>query len=96
MNDSRRLSQPPQRTSTVIAASRVIWLVCEDCGSSKRIVESIGDPDKYFYDTGGEDNATMTEYKKRKPSSSVYRNMNDDGAPGNKRRFALLNPPAQS
>ena len=29
---------------------RIIWLVCEDCGSSKRIVESVGDPERYFYD----------------------------------------------
>lgn len=32
---------------------RVIWLVCEDCGASKRIVEQVGDPVRYFYDGGG-------------------------------------------
>lgn len=33
-------------------ADRVIWLVCEDCGSSKRMVEQVGDPVRYFYDDG--------------------------------------------
>lgn len=38
-----------QRDSMAMAG-RVIWLVCEDCGSSKRMVEPVGDPERYFYD----------------------------------------------
>ncbi len=40
--------QKQQRNST--RAERVIWLVCEDCGSSRRMVEPVGDPKRYFYD----------------------------------------------
>jgi MFS family permease len=40
-----------QRSSAT--ADRVIWLVCEDCGASKRIVEQVGDPARYFYDNSG-------------------------------------------
>jgi len=43
------LPQQPQRNST-LTADRVIWLVCEDCGSSRRMVEPVGDPQRYFYD----------------------------------------------
>lgn len=40
-----------QRTSTAAMTERVIWLVCEECGASKRMVEVVGDPDRYFYDS---------------------------------------------
>lgn len=39
-----------QQSST--AGDRVIWLVCEECGASKRMVEQVGDPARYFYDGG--------------------------------------------
>lgn len=40
----------PLRVSTS-ATERVIWLVCEDCGCSKRMVDKkVGDPVRYFYD----------------------------------------------
>lgn len=37
-----------QGPSTAAIAERVIWLICEDCGASKRIVEPVGDPARYF------------------------------------------------
>lgn len=46
-NDDDNVSQ---HTNTVAMAQRVIWLVCEDCGASKRIIEPVGDPGRYFYD----------------------------------------------
>lgn len=70
MDNCRRLSQIPQRISTAMAA-RVIWLVCEDYGSSKRIVEFVGDPDRYFYDASGvEPDGVVADTKKSKPQSS--------------------------
>ncbi|CAN8106166.1 unnamed protein product [Discula destructiva] len=46
-----------QRTSTAAIGEWVIWLVCEECGASKRISRTIGDPARYIYD-GDEDNET--------------------------------------
>lgn len=63
-----------RRTSTAAIAERVIWLVCEDCGASKRIVEPVGDPARYFCD-GDEDEdftskkTTMDRALARQPSS---------------------------
>ncbi|ROV91352.1 hypothetical protein VMCG_09694 [Cytospora schulzeri] len=94
MDECRRLSQTPQRTSTAMA-SRVIWLVCEDCGSSKRIVESVGDPDRYFYDASGVEDGAFAEPKKARPRSSVCQNVEDEGAAVSKRRFSLLKGPTQ-
>ncbi|KUI56618.1 hypothetical protein VP1G_04041 [Cytospora mali] len=94
-NNNRRLSQTPQRTSTAMAA-RVIWLVCEDCGSSKRIVKAVGDPNKYFYDASWVEDDAVTELKTAEPRSSVYQNGGeDDGAALNKRRLSLLKSPIQ-
>jgi hypothetical protein len=37
--------------SSVAVTDRVVWLVCEDCGYNKRVVEKkVGDPVRYFYD----------------------------------------------
>jgi hypothetical protein len=47
-----------QRSSAT--GDRVIWLVCEDCGASKRMVEQVGDPLRYFYDGGGNGTAEQT------------------------------------
>lgn len=94
LDECRRVSQVPQRTSTAMAA-RVIWLVCEDCGSSKRIVESVGDPDRYFYDASGiEPNGVVADSKKARPRSSVSQTVvEDDGAAVKKCRFSLLSSP---
>lgn len=43
----------PQSQRSSATGDRVIWLVCEDCGASKRMVERVGDPVRYFYDDGG-------------------------------------------
>ncbi|ROV99571.1 hypothetical protein VPNG_07726 [Cytospora leucostoma] len=93
-DESRRLSQQPQRTSTAMAA-RVIWLVCEECGSSKRIVEAIGDPDKYFYDASWVDDCVVTELNEDDPSASVSRKDDGNGTSADKRRFSLLRGPIQ-
>lgn len=66
-----------QRDSMAMAG-RVIWLVCEDCGSSKRMVEPVGDPERYFYD-----GAT---YDGKRPSTPLSPTSEyDDG-----RRFGLM------
>lgn len=93
-DESRRLSQQPQRTSTAMAA-RVIWLVCEECGSSKRIVEAIGDPDKYFYDASWVDDGVVTELNEAEPSASVSRKDDGSGTAADKRRFSRLKGPIQ-
>lgn len=93
-----------QRTSTATSAmaKRVIWLVCEDCGASKRIVEPVGDPGMYFYDgdeiRDGEDKTVKVGLKRpASPStqSSVDAGMDasiaDVGLVVDKRRFALVN-----
>lgn len=96
MDECRRLSQIPQRTSTAMAA-RVIWLVCEDCGSSKRIVESVGDPDRYFYDASGvKSDEVVAESKEIRPRSSVFLSVDDDSTAVNSRQFPLLSSPDQS
>ncbi|ROV96431.1 hypothetical protein VSDG_05482 [Cytospora chrysosperma] len=95
IDECHRVSQRPQRTSTAMAA-RVIWLVCEDCGSSKRIVEPVGDPDRYFYDGSVvAPDRVVAESKNSRPRSSVYPNVDDDGDSMNKRRFSLLEGPIQ-
>lgn len=48
-NDKENKNQTKQ-TNTAAVAGRVIWLVCEDCGATKRIVEPVGDPARYFCD----------------------------------------------
>ncbi|KAH8911873.1 MFS general substrate transporter [Coniochaeta sp. PMI_546] len=45
--------QGPGSHRSSATTDRVIWLVCEDCGASKRMVEQAGDPVRYFYDGGG-------------------------------------------
>jgi hypothetical protein len=45
--------QRPGSHRSSATGDRVIWLVCEDCGASKRMVEQVGDPVRYFYDGGG-------------------------------------------
>lgn len=95
-----------QRTSTASSAmaGRVIWLVCEDCGASKRIVEPVGDPGKYFYDDDaicdGEDKTVKSGLARPltpSPPSSVYPDTDasvaDVGVVVDKRRFALVNAP---
>lgn len=86
---------------------RVIWLVCEDCGASKRIVEPVGDPERYFYD--GDDICDKEEPQMEAavknsatpPSSSPeHHDPNETvdvvGAAMDKRRFALVNAPMRS
>lgn len=92
-----------QRTSTAAMAERVIWLVCEDCGASKRIVEPVGDPRRYFYDASfdGDNDTVRGEVAKRAviPSSptSEYTELEasvaDVGVIVDRRRFALVNAP---
>ncbi|KAB5554553.1 major facilitator superfamily domain-containing protein [Coniochaeta sp. 2T2.1] len=48
-SNQQRAARGRSRRSSA-AADRVIWLVCEDCGASKRMVETVGDPVRYFYD----------------------------------------------
>ncbi|KAB5525753.1 major facilitator superfamily domain-containing protein [Coniochaeta sp. 2T2.1] len=55
INNLQRAASGGSRRSSA-AADRVIWLVCEDCGASKRMVETVGDPVRYFYD--GDEAAT--------------------------------------
>ncbi|OIW23658.1 MFS general substrate transporter [Coniochaeta ligniaria NRRL 30616] len=50
------LQRPGSHRSSA-TGDRVIWLVCEDCGASKRMVEQVGDPVRYFYDGGGNETA---------------------------------------
>lgn len=77
-----------QRDSTAIGG-RVIWLVCEDCGSSKRMVEPVGDPERYFYDGA-------TSEDKNRPSTPlsptpVYDEAEKRASVGTgARRFALV------
>lgn len=95
-----------QRTSTAAMTERVIWLVCEDCGASKRIVEPVGDPERYFYDSDeyGEigtkksiQDKTLTPPMPSSKYSSVSRELEasaaDVGAGMDRRRFALVNRP---
>ncbi|KAJ4422685.1 hypothetical protein N0V82_002689 [Gnomoniopsis sp. IMI 355080] len=94
----------PQRTSTAAMTERVIWLVCEDCGASKRIVEPIGDPERYFYDSDGyREVKKITQDKTLTPSepSSKYSSVSPEveasvvevGVVVDRRRFALVNRP---
>lgn len=96
--------QKSQRDSMAIA-ERVIWLVCEDCGSSKRIVKPVGDPARYFYDGGVCNGDSEGDYEKRLSQgakrsttplspSSEYGKPEDVGGPvaTGTRRFALINP----
>lgn len=96
-----------QRTSTAAMTERVIWLVCEDCGASKRIVEPVGDPERHFYDSNEEDeigvNKVVEEMVMMTPPtpsskySSVYNELEasvaDVGFVMGRRRFALVNRP---
>lgn len=97
-----------QRTSRAAMAERVIWLVCEDCGASKRIVEPVGDPERYFYvgDSicGRDQDSGLREANSRKgmsatppsPSSDYYQldaSVADVGVVVDRRRFALVNGP---
>jgi len=52
-NSQAAAAAASQRSSSA-TGDRVIWLVCEDCGASKRMVEQVGDPVRYFYEGGGE------------------------------------------
>jgi MFS family permease len=45
--------QHPASQRSSATGDRVIWLVCEDCGASKRMVQQVGDPVRYFYGGGG-------------------------------------------
>lgn len=91
--------QKSQRTSMAMA-ERVIWLVCEDCGASKRIVEPVGDPERYFYDgdicdreSGNSGSGTEASKQSGAPFSagSEYHKSSADGdVPVNPRRFALV------
>lgn len=96
-----------QRSSTTAMTKRVIWLVCEDCGASKRIVEPVGDPGKYFYD--GDDicdkeeppMAAAVRVSATAPSAvSEYHDpkgsVDGVGVGADKRRFALVNAPMRS
>lgn len=90
-----------QRDSMAMA-ERVIWLVCEDCGSSKRIVEPISDPERYFYDgavcDGGQSQCNTKPARAPKRSStplsptSEYGELQGGGGPllTGSRRFALV------
>lgn len=51
--------------SSPATAERVIWLVCEECGASRRIVEPVGDPARYFYDDGAGPETAGSEPKPR-------------------------------
>ncbi|KAJ4396602.1 hypothetical protein N0V93_000823 [Gnomoniopsis smithogilvyi] len=95
-----------QRKSTTAMTERVIWLVCEDCGESKRIVEPVGDPERYFYDTKADEDVrakmgvrdeTLTPPTPLFKSSSVYREQEagvaEVGVVVDHRRFALVNRP---
>lgn len=91
-----------QRDSMAMA-ERVIWLVCEDCGSSKRIVEPVGDPKRYFYDgdvcdgdkNECENGPTRLSKRSSTPMSptSAYDEPDIVAGPGTTgvRRFALIN-----
>lgn len=91
-----------QRDSMAMA-ERVIWLVCEDCGSSKRIVEPVGDPDRYFYDGAvcdgnGNDHGNPPVRVPERPATplsptSEYDEPEDTVVPATTRarRFALVN-----
>lgn len=88
-----------QRSSTAMA-ERVIWLVCEDCGASKRIVQPVGDPGRYFYagdDIRDGDKATgglPDSPSSASPPSSGYHepegSVLDVGVTVDKRRIALV------
>lgn len=95
-----------QRISTAAMTERVIWLVCEDCGASKRIVEPVGDPERYFYDSDeGRDsgyqnntlNRVITPLTPSSKYSSVYHEQEasvaEVGVVVDCRRFALVNGP---
>lgn len=96
------------RPITAATAERVIWLVCEDCGESRRMVKPVGDPHRYFYD-GAEYSENVTrriEDQARRsiiegpPSlSSVYHelegNSADNGVVVDRRRFALVDGASQ-
>lgn len=92
-----------QRTSTAAMAERVIWLVCEDCGASKRIVEPVGDPKRYFYDASfdGDNDATTGKISKiainpRSPTSQDHEqeaSVAGVGVAADRRRFALVKAP---
>lgn len=91
-----------QRDSMAMA-ERVIWLVCEDCGSSKRIVEPVSDPERYFYDGAVCDGdqsecANRSARLSKRPSTplsptSEYDEPEETVAPATTgaRRFALTN-----
>lgn len=97
-----------QQITAAAMAQRVIWLVCEDCGASKRIVEPVGDPERYFYDgdsicDGNWDSEGKKANAKRVMSvvppspSSEYQELDasvaDIGVVVDRRRFALVNSP---
>lgn len=91
------------KRDSMAMAARVIWLVCEDCGSSKRIVESVGDPERYFYDGAVRDGDRNECVKRSAPLSkrastplsltSEYDEPDDITGPVTTgvRRFALVN-----
>lgn len=93
-----------QRTSTAPVAEKVIWLVCDDCGASKQIVEPVGDPERYFYDINEDDKIKATKTARirvltQPTPSSKYSSMDHDleaslaevGVVVDRRRFALVN-----
>lgn len=88
-DDDNGADTKSQQTSTVAMAEKVIWLVCEDCGASKRIVEPIGDPARYFYDADEDEHfqagnvavdKTLTPLTPPTPSSKYSSVCDDHGA----------------
>lgn len=95
-----------QRTSIAAMTERVIWLVCEDCGASKRIVETVGDPERYFYDSNEDEDSgpkkTAQELSVTPPTSSSHHSsvchelegsVAEIGVVVDRRRFELVNRP---
>lgn len=95
-----------QRTSIAAMTERVIWLVCEDCGASKRIVETVGDPERYFYDSnddedsGARKTAQEVALTPSMPSShhssechELEGSVAEIGVVVDRRRFELVNRP---
>ncbi len=52
------------------ATERVIWLACKNCDASKRTVERVGDPSRYF--SGTENTAPKTGRSRTADSESRY------------------------
>jgi hypothetical protein len=55
-------------------SERVVWLMCEGCGASLRMVEKVGDPTRYFQETShGNESCTdsMRGQRRKNQSSSM-------------------------